>query len=99
MRIFGKGKCKLIANRPFAQLLSGLETGHPVAVGQSPACDFSVFDEQKPVFLVSVSDCSECDLSGLEHPNSSWSIARLKKYLRKKKRPQLNCRKAEFLER
>ena len=58
--------------------------GHPVAVGQSPAYDFSVSDEQKAVFLVSVSDCSECDLSGLDHPNSSWSIARLKKYLRKK---------------
>ena len=52
-------------NRPFAQLLSGLETGHPVAVGHSSAYDFSVFDEQKAVFLVSVSDCSECDSSGL----------------------------------
>ena len=48
-------------NRPFAQLLPGLETGHPVTVGQSPAYDFSVFDEQKAVFLVSVSDCSGCD--------------------------------------
>ena len=48
-------------NRPFAQLLPGLETGHPVTVGQSPAYDFSVSDEQKGVFLVSVSDCSECD--------------------------------------
>ena len=47
-------------NRPFAQLLPGLET-HPVTVGQSPAYDFSVSDEQKAVFLVSVSDCSECD--------------------------------------
>ena len=27
-------------NRPFAQLLPGLETGHPVTVGQSPAYDF-----------------------------------------------------------
>ena len=25
------------SNRPFAQLLPGLETGHPVTVGQSPA--------------------------------------------------------------
>ena len=49
------------ANRPFAQLLPGLETGHPVTVGQSPAYDFSVSDEQKAVFLVSFSDCSECD--------------------------------------
>ena len=48
-------------NRPFAQLLPGLETGHPVTVGLSPAFDFSVSDEQKAVFLVSVSDCSECD--------------------------------------
>ena len=46
-------------NRPFAQLLSGLETGHPAAAGPSPACDFSVSDEQKAVFLVSVLDCSE----------------------------------------
>ena len=45
----------------FAQLLPGLETGHPVTVGQSPA--YSVSDEQKAVFLVSVSDvdCSVCD--------------------------------------
>ena len=52
-----------VCNRPFAQLLPGLdlETGHPVTVGQSPAYDFSVSDEQKAVFLVSVSDCSECD--------------------------------------
>ena len=52
-------------NRPFAQILSGLETGHPAAVGPPPAYDFSVFDEQKAVFLVSVLDCSECDSSGL----------------------------------
>ena len=40
-------------NRPFAQLLPGFETGHPVTVGQSraPAYDFSVSDEQKAVFL------------------------------------------------
>ena len=41
--------------------MPGLETGHPVAVGQSPAYDFSVSDEQKAVFLVSVSDRSLCD--------------------------------------
>ena len=38
-------------SRPFAQLLPGLETGHPVMVGQSPAYDFSVSDEQKAVFF------------------------------------------------
>ena len=47
--------------RPFAQLLPGLETGHPLMVGQSPAYDFSVSDEQKALFLASVSDCSEWD--------------------------------------
>ena len=82
--------CKAL-NRPFSQVLSGLETGNPVPVGQSPAYDLSVFDEQKAVFLAiaAVSDRSECDSSSLDHPNSSWSIARLKKYLRKE---------AEFLE-
>ena len=50
-----------ICNRPFAQLLPGLETGHPATVGQSPAYDFSVSNEQKAVLLVSVSGCSECD--------------------------------------
>ena len=38
-------------NRPFAQLLPGLETGHPVTVGQSPADDFGVPNEHKAVFL------------------------------------------------
>ena len=38
-----------------SQLLPGLETGHPVTVDQSPAYDFSVSEEQKAVFLVSVS--------------------------------------------
>ena len=47
--------------RPLAQLLPGIETGHPVTIGQSPAYDFSVFDEQKAAFLVSFLDCSECD--------------------------------------
>ena len=74
--------------------LPGLETGHPVAVGQSPAYDFSVSDEQKAVFLVSVSDCSECHSSGLDHPNSSWSIARLKKYLRKKREATVELQKS-----
>ena len=57
------GKCAKdhLHNRPFAELLPGLETGHPVTVGQSPAYDSGVSDEQKAVFLVSVSDCSECD--------------------------------------
>ena len=55
-------------NGPFAQLLPGLETGHPVTVGQSPAYDFSVSDEQKAVFLVSVSDCSECDSCASDWP-------------------------------
>ena len=41
--------------------MAWLETGHPVTVGQSPAYDFSVSDEQKAVFLVSVSVCSVCD--------------------------------------
>ena len=40
-----------MVNRPFAQLLPGLETGHTVTVGQSPAYDFSVSDEQKAVFF------------------------------------------------
>ena len=51
---------QLDGNRLFAQLLPGLETGHPVTVCQSPAYDFSVSDKQKAVFLVFVSDCSEC---------------------------------------
>ena len=54
-------KTTYLKNRPFAQLLPGLETGYPVTVGQSPAYDFSVSDEQKAVFLVSVSDCSLSD--------------------------------------
>ena len=39
------------SNRPFAQLLPGLETGHPVTVGQSPACSFSVSDGREVLFL------------------------------------------------
>ena len=74
-------------NRPFAQLLSGLETGHPAAAGPSPAYDFSVFDERNAVFLVSVLDCVSFlgvfSLS-LDHLNSSWSIARLREYFRRK---------------
>ena len=38
-------------NRPFAQLLPGLETGHPMTVGQSPAYDFSVKTSRKLFFL------------------------------------------------
>ena len=37
--------------RPFAQLLPGLETGHPVTVGQSPTCSFSVSDGREVLFL------------------------------------------------
>ena len=43
-------------------------------------------------------DCSDCDSSALDSPNSSWSIARLKEYLRGKKRPSKRG-KAEPLER
>ena len=75
---------KLFRNRPFAQLLSGLKTGHSAAAGTSPTCDFSVSDEQKAVFHVSVLDCSGCDSSGLDHLNSSWSLARLRDYSRRK---------------
>ena len=72
-----------MTNRPFAQLLSGLEAGHPAAAGPSPASDFSVSDEQKAV-LVSVLDCSECESSGLDHLNSKWSIAHRRDYFRRK---------------
>ena len=41
----------LSVNRPFAQLLPGLETGHPVTVGQSPTCSFSVSDGREVLFL------------------------------------------------
>ena len=79
--------------------MSGFETGHPAAAGplRMPAFDFSVSDEQDAAFLVSVMDCSDCDSSGLSSPNSSWSIARLKEYLRRKKRPSKR-EKAELLE-
>ena len=93
-----KGGSTIWQNRPFAQLLSGLETGHPAAAGRpSPACDFSVSDEQKAVFLVSVLDCSECDSSGLDHLNSSWSIARLREYFRRKIGHSWTARKPSFL--
>ena len=75
---------KAVLNRPFAQLLSGLETGHPAAAGPSSACDFCVSDEQKAVFLVSVLNFSECDSSGLDHLNSMWSNARVREYFRRK---------------
>ena len=73
-------------NSGLFQRMSGFETGHPAAAGLLPAFDFSVSDEQDAAFLVSVMDCSDCDSSGLDSPNSSWSIARLKEYLRRKKR-------------
>ena len=41
----------LLVNGPFAQLLPGLETGHPVTVGQSPTCSFSVSDGREVLFL------------------------------------------------
>ena len=41
----------MFCNRPFAQLLPGLETGHPVTVGQSPTCSFSVSDGREVLFL------------------------------------------------
>ena len=78
--------------------MSGFETGHPAAAGPMPAFFLSVSDEQDAAFLVSVMDCSDCDSSGLDSPNSSWSIARLKEYLRRKKRPSKR-EKAELLER
>ena len=37
--------------RPFAQLLSGLETGHPAAAGPSSACNFRVSSNRKLFFL------------------------------------------------
>ena len=75
------------SNGGLFQRLSGFETGHPAAAGPLPAFDSSVSDEQDAAFLVSVMHCSDCDSSGLDSPNSSWSMARLKEYLRRKKRP------------
>ena len=79
------------------QRLSGFETGHPAAAGPLPAFDSSVSDEQDAAFLVSVMHCSDCDSSGLDSPNSSWSMARLKEYLRRKKRPSKREKKPSFL--
>ena len=42
-------------------------------------------------------DYSDCDFSGLDSPNSSWSMARLKEYLRRKKRPSKRGKKQRFL--
>ena len=91
------GQWRYSLNRGLFQRLSGFETGHPAAAGPLPAFDFSVSDEQDAAFLVSVMDCSDCDSSGLGSPNSGWSIARLKEYLRRKKRPSKR-EKAELLE-
>ena len=66
-----------LRNRGLFQRLSGFETGHPAAAGPVPSFDFSVSDKQDAAFLVSVMDCSDCDSSALDSPNSSWSIARL----------------------
>ena len=76
--------------------MSGFETGHPAAAGSLPAFDFSVSDEQDAAFFVSVMDYSDCDSSGLDSPNSSWSMARLKEYLRRKKRPSKREKKPSF---
>ena len=66
--------------------MSGFEMGHPAAAGPLSAL-ISVFQTSKTLLfrVVSVMDCSDCDSSGLDSPNSSWSIARLKEYLRRKK--------------
>ena len=87
----------VFCNRPFAQLLSGLETGHPAAVGPSPEYDFSVFDERNAVLLVSVLDCLGCFSSGLDHLNSSWSIARLREHVRRKIGHSVTGRKPSFV--
>ena len=53
-------------------------------------------------YLRCLCDCSKCDSSGfdLDSRNSSWSIARLKEYLRKKRgHSRLLFKKAELLER
>ena len=42
-------------------------------------------------------DYSDCDSSCLDSPNSSWSMARLKEYLRRKKRPSKRGKKPSFL--
>ena len=42
-------------------------------------------------------DCSDCDSSGLDSPNSSWSITRLKEYLRRKKMPKKREKKLSYL--
>ena len=42
-------------------------------------------------------DCSHCDSSGLDSPNSSWTTARLKEYLRRKQRGQVNGKKPILL--
>ena len=83
-------------NKGLFQRLSGFETGHPAAAGPMPAFDFSVSDEQNAAFFVPVMDCSDCYSSGLDSPNSSWSIARVQGYL-KRKRGQVNGKKPSFL--
>ena len=80
-----------------AILLSGLETVHPAAAGPSPAYDFSVFDERNAVFLVSVLDCFGCFSSGLDHLNSSWSIARPREHFRRKVGHSGTGRKPSFV--
>ena len=68
------------------------------AAGPLPAFDSSVSDEQDAAFFVPVMDCSDCYSSVLDSPNWSWSIDRVQGYLRRK-RGQVNGKKAELLER
>ena len=82
-------------NRPFAQLLSVLETGHPAAAGPSPAYDFSVFDERNAVFLVFVLDCFGFFI-GFGSSKLKLEPCSSQRVLQKKNRPQLNGKKAEF---
>ena len=93
--------CCWEGNRGLFQRLSGFETGHLAAAGPR-LHSIWVFPTSKTLLFVSVimvMDCSDCDASGLDSPNSSWSIARLKEYLRRKKRPSKRGKKAELLER
>ena len=46
-------RATFLSNRPFAQLLPGLEMGHPVTVGQSLAYDFRVFPTSRKLFFLS----------------------------------------------
>ena len=58
---------------------------------------FQCFRRAEAVFLVSILDCCECDSSGLDHLNSSWSIARLREYFRRKIGHCWTARRPNFL--